>query len=265
MHAAVKRTMTRMPSDSGPGVPPPLEVQQGFWNEWNQTWRFGEGLDPFMQRQHEFAMSVACEMGLSNPRILDVGCGIGWLGNALLPFGRVWATDLSEAAISEGRRRHPDVQFASGDFLTVDLPGTFDLVVSADSLINMYDQPACIRRIAELLEPGGTFLLMTPNREVWRRRSTLRPLGRGQVQSWRSVEAYKNLLLPYFTIEQVRTIYPGGDSGLLWWVENRYVRRGMGLLLGRRRWQSALEAAGLGMELVFVARRLPADSKRIVS
>ena len=96
---------------------------------------------------------------------------------------------------------------------------------------------------------------MTQNRHVWLRRSKLKPPGTGQVQHWFSRKEYEAMLRPFFRIEHVATFHPGGDTGMLWWVENRYVRHAMGILLGRRRWQSLLESIGLGMELVFVARR----------
>jgi hypothetical protein len=67
------------------------------------------------------------------------------------------------------------------------------------------------------------------------------------------------MLDPHFEIERVTSIYPGGDQGLLWWVENRYVRGGMGRLLGKQRWRSLLEAARIGRELVLVARRKPSS------
>jgi SAM-dependent methyltransferase len=234
--------------------PPPLEAQQDFWDRWNHSWRFRD-CDSFMDRQREMALAIARRENLRDARILDVGCGTGWLGNSLLEFGRVWGTDLSPAAIAEGSRRHPGVQLTCGDFLALDVRGPFDFIVSADSLVNMYDQPACVSRIAGLLRKGGVFLLMTPNRPVWQRRSALKPLGHGQLQRWPTLAQYKILLRPFFFIERVTSLDPGGDRGLLWWVENRYVRAGMGLALGRRRWRSLLEWAGLGRELVFVARR----------
>lgn len=79
----------------------------------------------------------------------------------------------------------------------------------------MYDQAACVRRMAGLLKGGGTLLLMTPNREIWRRRSAVKPLGHGQVQRWRSVDEYRALLEPFFSIEHLATIDPGGDMGWL--------------------------------------------------
>lgn len=99
---------------------PPLDSQKTFWDTWNETWRFRDP-DAFMQWQREVAVAVARRLALRDARILDVGCGTGWLGHARVPFGTVWAADLSEASIAEGRRRYPDVQFVCGDFLRVDL------------------------------------------------------------------------------------------------------------------------------------------------
>ena len=146
-----------------------------FWNEWNREWRFRGDLDEFMERQRDIATTVAQDACLKNARILDVGCGTGWLASALLPFGKAWGTDLSPQAIEDGRRRHPDVQLLCGDFLELDLEGPFQLVVSSDSLVPMPDYAACVARIASLQTTGDTFLLMTQNPFVWRRRSTLRP------------------------------------------------------------------------------------------
>jgi SAM-dependent methyltransferase len=241
-------------SESDPNAPPPLDLQKEFWGEWNRTWRLG-ALDGFMERQRDTAISVAQAAGFNAARILDVGCGTGWLGNSLLSFGRVWGTDLSPDAIEAGTVRHPGVELICGDFLELELPGPFDYVVCADALAHMRDQAACISRIAGLLRPGGVFLLMTQNATVWRHRSLAKPLGKGQHQVWPSLAECRRLLDPYFVVERISSLDPGGDKGLLWWVENRYVRGGMGRLVGKARWRSLLESARLGRELVIVARR----------
>lgn len=241
-------------SESDPGAPPPLELQKEFWDRWNREFRQSE-VDDYMARQRETAVAVAARTGLREARILDVGCGTGWLGNALLPFGRVWGADLSADAIARGRMLHPEVTLASGDFLEVELPPVFDFVVCADALAHMRDQAACIDRIARLLRPGGTLLLMTQNAFVWRRRSRSKSLGRGQHQVWPSAARYRALLAPHFETIDVTSFDPGGDMGVLWWVENRYVRGGMGRLVGRQRWRRLLERMHLGRERVYVARR----------
>jgi SAM-dependent methyltransferase len=230
-----------------------------FWDGWNQQWRFREDRDPFMRRQEQEAIAVARERHLHDARILDVGCGTGWLGDALRPFGRVWGTDLSPASIADGARRHPELTLVTGNFLSVELPGPFDFVISADALAHMPDYAAFFQRVAELVKPGGTLLLMTQNPSVWQRRSTIRHvpdyLPHAKPAGWPTRARIRQLIEPSFSIERVTTFDPGGDQGLLWWVENRYVRGAMRRVVGRTRWPALLERLGLGRELVIVARR----------
>ena len=235
--------------------PPSLDEQRRFWDRWNSTYRFRDRLDEFMERQRDTAVSIAQSTGLHGARILDVGCGTGWLGNALLPFGQVFGTDLSEAAVAEGMRRYPRVRMVCGDFSKVELPGPYDFVVMVDSLTSMHEMSVGLRRVAMLLGQGRTFLLMTPNRWIWRRRSSLEPRGHGQFMAWPTAAEYKALLEPWFVVDRWSSIVPGGDRGLVWWVENRWVRRGMARLVGDRRWWRLLEALGLGRELVIVCTR----------
>jgi 2-polyprenyl-3-methyl-5-hydroxy-6-metoxy-1,4-benzoquinol methylase len=230
-----------------------------YWDEWNQTWRFREEYDDFMAKQADVALSVARQAALRNARILDVGCGTGWLGNALQPFGRVWGIDLSSASIAVGSMRYPGLTLICGDFLEVDLVGPFDFVVSADALPHMPDHEAFFHRVGALLRPGGTLLLMTMNPQVWCRRSVLVEapdfLAHAGTDEWPTLTRIRRLMRPSFIVQRVTSMDPGGDRGLLWWVENRYVRGGMSRLLGRTRWRSLLERAGLGRDLIVVAKR----------
>lgn len=230
-----------------------------YWNEWNRDWRFRDKFDGFMQRQLDTAIEVARNARLQDARILGVGCGTGWLEYGLLQFGEVWGTDLSPEAIAEGTHRHPGVRLKCCDFLRETLPGPFDLIVSTDSLSPMADYALCIKRVAELLAPGGTFLLMTQNPFVWTRRSAIRQMPKevpnSEPQRWPTRHAVHRLLAPCFDIRRVFTFDPGGDLGLLWWVENRGVQSLMQRIVGEYRWRRLLEVAGLGRELVFVATR----------
>src|SRR3954471_12670846 len=157
-----------MPSigESSPDARPSVEQQQRFWDSWNSQWRFRDGYDPFMDAQREVALKVAARLP-RGARALDVGCGTGWLGNSIRDFAEVWGTDLSPGAIEDGKKRHPGIHLLCGDFMALDLPKPFDLIISADSLAHMYDQEACVERIADLLHSSGTFLLMTQNGPIW--------------------------------------------------------------------------------------------------
>lgn len=248
-------------SQDGMGGPvPSIDQQRTFWDQWNTEWRFRDP-DYFMQRQLGVAQQLASDLSLKNARILEAGCGTGWLSNGLIAYGAVVATDLSPASIEEGRRRYPRVDLRCGDFLAMDLPDEFDLIISADALAHMHDQKAFFKRISGKLKDGGTFLLMTQNSFVWDRRSALKRLGHGQLQRWPSLDEIRTLLASDFEIQKIGSLLPGGDRGVLFWVENRYIRGAFGRLLGRKRWESWLEALGLGREWVIVARKRAAGAR----
>ena len=234
---------------------PSIDAQKEFWARWNEKWRFRDGLDDFMQRQSHIAVAWAARVGLERASILDAGCGTGWLGDTLRPFGRVIGVDLSPTAIAEGSRRHTGVDLRCGDFLTMELPTQFDFVVSADSLAHVADQRAYITRVAGLMRPGGTLLLMSQNPPIWRRRSKWVPTEAGQIEVWPSLRDLRSYLRPSFTVLHVTSLVPGGDRGALWWVENRFVRQAVRQLVGASRWDALLERALLGRELVVVAQR----------
>ena len=157
-------------------------------------------------RNSSVTLSVARQVGLRDARILDVGCGTGWLGHALLPFGRVSGIDLSPASIAAGSSRYPELTLICGDFLEVNLGEQFDFVVSADALPHMPDHEAFFHRIGALLKPGGTLLLMTMNPQVWCRRSVLVDapdyLAHASTDEWPTLGRIRKLLRPSFTVQR---------------------------------------------------------------
>ena len=69
------------------------------------------------------------------PQVLDVGCGPGRVAEAVLEAGaaRYVGIDLSAEMLALARRRvdgHAAVELVEGDFLNLDLPGTFDVVLA---------------------------------------------------------------------------------------------------------------------------------------
>lgn len=232
---------------------PTTEQQRAMWDRWNIRDRTGE-VNDFMRRQIAAARAAAAT--LPRPaRILEVGCGTGWLADALREFGDVTGTDLSASAIEFGRKAHPGVRLVCGDFATVQLDGPYDFVVSADTIAHVESQELYVARIAELLKPGGTFLLMTQNPFVWNRISWLYPPAPGQIRNWPTRERLAELFARDFEIRRVSTVFPDGDRGLLMWV--RYLRGAARRTVGLATIDRVLEACDLGRELVVDARRRP--------
>jgi malonyl-CoA O-methyltransferase len=102
--------------------------------------------------------------------IAEVGCGTGILSDMIsrqIPFKRFLATDISDDMVERARKKlgHDD-RFA---FAIVDgerpqplgAPGTFDLICSNLAAQWFFDFPNSVRRLLELIKPGGCLLLST--------------------------------------------------------------------------------------------------------
>jgi SAM-dependent methyltransferase len=104
--------------------------------------------------------------GHKGPRLIDVGCGNGSASQELAARGGfdVTAIDNSETGIAVAKQTYPNVNFAVADCyddLTAKY-GKFPLVVSLEVVEHLYDPKLFIRRVCDLLEPGGMVVLSTP-------------------------------------------------------------------------------------------------------
>jgi 2-polyprenyl-3-methyl-5-hydroxy-6-metoxy-1,4-benzoquinol methylase len=96
-------------------------------------------------------------------RALDIGCGEGMVARILRrSISRVSAIDVDEHSIELARRQDPtsDIDYLVGDFLTFPFaPGSFAFVVCVAALHHMNPE-AALRRMVELLRPGGTLAVL---------------------------------------------------------------------------------------------------------
>jgi malonyl-CoA O-methyltransferase len=111
------------------------------------------------------------------PRVLEIGCGTGFLGAALREegLGGEWTiTDVAPAMIARARARlgdGPAYVVLDGERDTA-VGGPFDLVCSSLATQWFADEPAALRRWREWLAPGGHVLVST--------------LGPGTFAEWRA-------------------------------------------------------------------------------
>jgi 2-polyprenyl-3-methyl-5-hydroxy-6-metoxy-1,4-benzoquinol methylase len=99
-------------------------------------------------------------------RVLDLGCGNGWLTAALARCGfEATGLDLSHSGIQIARATHPEVQFHQADAL--DAPpaawhGCFDAVVAVETVDHVAQPERLLAHARQLLRPGGLLLLSVP-------------------------------------------------------------------------------------------------------
>ncbi len=127
-------------------------------------------LRPGLFDRREFALEVACEHDA--PRVLDVGGGSGRIGEQFLEQGasRYVDVDLSDSMLELARDRlerfGDKVTLIQGDFLEAPIPGSYDVVLAMGYFDYIENAPAHVRRMSELLAPGGSVVASFP-RWTW--------------------------------------------------------------------------------------------------
>lgn len=146
------------------------EFYEAFW----RSPRWG-GVVPNRDEQSRLSAVTlvldGCDLG-ARARILDLGCGRGWLTRALSEYGDVLGTDVVAASVDRARELFPDLRFQQTDIaglIESKGPGSFDLVVSSEVLehVKGEEKHAFVSGIHRLLAPGGYAILTTPRGELW--------------------------------------------------------------------------------------------------
>jgi malonyl-CoA O-methyltransferase len=172
-----------------------------------------ERYESHAEAQFEAATALARRIGAldlpARPRLLEIGCGTGFLGRALEPAlpGAQWLfSDISPAMLRRCRHAWPGGQAA---FVAMDgelpciAPGPhFDLICSSLAFQWFEALPAAIADLTRLLAPGGWLVFAT--------------LGRESFEEWRI--AARRLgqatgLHDYPSAAELHACWPTGGSG----------------------------------------------------
>ena len=165
---------------AGSHVPPDPEAVNEFYSRfWNSAAWGGaqpnedeklraEAITRFIE---EFVRTPNAES--PNLRILDLGCGRGWLTSILSDYGSVLGIDPVPAAIERARVLFPNLNVRladSANLISEGLEAQFDLIVSSEVIEHVVgtQKESFLRDIYRLLKPGGFAILTTPRGELWK-------------------------------------------------------------------------------------------------
>ena len=101
-------------------------------------------------------------------RVLDVACGTGYGSVILAQRGaaQVVGVDISIEAVASNGKRPPRLMLANSD--ACNLPfgdGTFDVVVSFETVEHLASPELLLAEISRVLKPGGLCICSSPNRD----------------------------------------------------------------------------------------------------
>ena len=117
--------------------------------------------------------------------ILDLGCGRGWLTDALSEYGDVLGVDLS---IKIAQKLYPRSKFLKANIITANIGGTYDIIISA--------------AVIEHVLPEHREIFMKKCYDLLNEADELQPQ-----ENWMSKEQVLDLMRPYFVIEFVGSFH----------------------------------------------------------
>ncbi|HEX6903579.1 MAG TPA: methyltransferase domain-containing protein [Thermoanaerobaculia bacterium] len=144
------------------------EISPGYYD---LVYQRGRGTQWFWHH-HRFGV-VTEGLPAAVGRIIDLGCGPGtFLGNLKTPFEHALGIDLAapQIAYAQSRYRRTGLEFRVGDVTVLDPGQRFNAAVSIEVVEHLRpeDTQGFFSTLYDLLEPGGTLVLTTPNyRSFW--------------------------------------------------------------------------------------------------
>jgi 2-polyprenyl-3-methyl-5-hydroxy-6-metoxy-1,4-benzoquinol methylase len=135
--------------------------------------KLGTHLDYTDRNRVRFIVEVLADLPPGHARrILDLGCGRGWMAPFLARFGAVTGVDFSPVGIEFATAHFggdAEFQLADASSSTLGLPENepFDVVVCSEVIEHAPNHGALLAQIAALLRPGGVLALTTPNGLLW--------------------------------------------------------------------------------------------------
>ncbi len=104
-----------------------------------------------------------------NFKILDIGCGRGWLTNLCSTYGEITGIEPVKKVVKYAKKLFPylDIRCQTPDEL-LEQKIQFDLIVCSEVIEHIPDlqKDSFVKKLFHLLKPGGSIILTTPRQEI---------------------------------------------------------------------------------------------------
>lgn len=232
--------------------------ETSYWDSWN-VGKDGWAAD-ITEMYSDLGTQVLSEVAalqLVSPRIIEIGCGTGWLARRIEGDGGYLGLDLSPEAIERAKRSLPNRRFLALDFHDWEpAEDPFHVALIIDTVAYFRDQDLALTKVAKLLRPGGYVVLSTVNPIVYSRLSWVGPPAEGQVRKWLSKSRLEALVQRAgLTVLKSYTVFPAGDRGFLRFLNTPKLTRPLDYTFLGPWYRRVRERCGLGRFRIVVAQR----------
>jgi methionine biosynthesis protein MetW len=157
------------------GVAPPVLLDPEALHD--RDWLGTKADDTFFEQASRYPDIADVISRLQPRRLLDVGCGSGYLAKLLKArVGGlvIHGVDISSVALERARSHVDQVWQVDLDKANLPLPSEeYDTVTCVEVIEHLYDPEHALREIARVLVPGGRAVVTVPNLAYWRFRLAL--------------------------------------------------------------------------------------------
>lgn len=228
---------------------------------YNQRWEKVDYVNSSKIGRTVAILSYLQSLKLENPRILDLGCGTGWLTAILGQFGPTTGVELSDVAVSKAKQKYPYVKYYQANILNWKYqPNSFDVVVSQEVIEHFDNQEVYIRICHDLIRPGGYLILTTPNGDLYSLlpETVVNKMLTQPVENILTSKELRKLLVKHFIIKDETTVNLRSLPGILNRVLGSTKLRSMlAKIYLHRNLDHLRQTMGHGMNRVILAQKLP--------
>jgi 2-polyprenyl-3-methyl-5-hydroxy-6-metoxy-1,4-benzoquinol methylase len=215
------------------------KVSASHGESYDEYWRRVGSVDPDMgyaKVRKEFIEYVMKKylQPEQDLRILDLGCGTGWLTAFLARYGKATGVDFAPDTITRAQEVYGSLAnyvLADPDSPKLGLPNDtmFDFVVASEVIEHVEDQKSFLSQVSAFLIPNGWFLLTTPNKRYWKhyQKNERFQIWGQPIENWLTPDEGVRLLKEDNFQVIWREGWPdsGGYTALNKLADNRYCRR----------------------------------------
>ncbi|MBI5671911.1 MAG: glycosyltransferase, partial [Nitrospirae bacterium] len=131
-------------------------------------------------------------------RMLDIGCGRGWLTHLATMYGTCEGVEPVAGVVEHARKLFPHLRFEAGMADSVLARSDFspyDVVLTSEVIEHVPhgQKEKFLAQLAQLLKPEGYLILTTPRGEMWEQWKTIAPPNQ-PVEDWVTEEQLRTLL-----------------------------------------------------------------------